>query len=57
MSWGEDGYIRLSREDGNATDYSPSDGSGCDDGPKTVTVRGTCGIQYANSFVEGAKLL
>ena len=45
-SWGEDGYIRISREDGNAADTSPGDGTGCADGPSEVTVRGTCGIYY-----------
>ena len=56
-SWGESGYIRLARTDGNATDFRPADGTGCDDGPSTVSVRGTCGIQYANSYVEGAALV
>ncbi len=55
-SWGEDGYIRISREDGTATDTTPQDGTGCDGGPSEVEVRGTCGIYYANSFVYGAKL-
>lgn len=56
-SWGESGYIRISREDGTATDASPSDGTGCADGPDAVEVRGTCGIYYANSFVFGAKVV
>lgn len=55
-SWGEDGYIRISREDGNATDTTPQDGTGCADGPSEVTVRGTCGILYANSYPYGATL-
>lgn len=56
-SWGEAGYIRISREDGYATDYDPSDGTGCDGGNLTVEVRGTCGIYYANSYPYGATLL
>lgn len=56
-SWGEEGYIRISREDGNATDPTPQDGTGCADGPSEVTVRGTCGIYYANSYPYGAKLV
>jgi len=59
-SWGEEGYIRLLRHsDGSSqwcgTDTSPSDGSGCDGGPKTVTVCGTCGIWYDNCYPYGAK--
>lgn len=53
-SWGESGYIRISREDGYTVDSSPSDGTGCADGPDSVEVRGTCGIYYANSYVYGA---
>ena len=56
-SWGESGFIRISREDGFATDSTPQDGTGCDDGPDSVQVRGTCGIYYANSYVYGAKLV
>mmetsp|Transcript_56427 Transcript_56427/g.155939 ORF Transcript_56427/g.155939 Transcript_56427/m.155939 type:complete len:279 (-) Transcript_56427:423-1259(-) len=55
--WGEDGYIRISRDAGSAVDKTPADGTGCDDGPRSVTVNGTCGIYYANSYVEGAKLV
>jgi cathepsin L len=47
--WGEQGYIRLKRDEtGNTcgTDFTPSDGSGCRDGPPTVTACGTCGVIY-----------
>ena len=56
-SWGENGYIRISREDGMAVDSTPQDGTGCDGGPTEVKVRGTCGIYYANSYVYGATLV
>jgi len=61
-SWGENGYIRLLRHsDGSSqwcgTDTHPSDGSGCDGGPTTVTVCGTCGIWYDNCYPVGAKHL
>jgi hypothetical protein len=55
--WGEQGYIRLSRADGTATDTSPGDGVGCAGGPDEVQVRGTCGVLYANSYAFGAKLV
>jgi cathepsin L len=47
--WGESGYIRLKRESGTprcGIDRTPSDGTGCDGGPPTVTVCGTCGILF-----------
>ena len=54
-TWGEEGYIRISREDGTATDYAPGDGVSCKGDPATAEVRGTCGILYANSYVFGAQ--
>jgi cathepsin L len=48
-SWGERGYIRLKRyesADYCGEDNTPSDGSGCSDGPPTVKVCGNCGILY-----------
>eukprot|EP01010_Urceolus_cornutus_P004965 NODE_831_length_1300_cov_284.623501_g630_i0.p1 GENE.NODE_831_length_1300_cov_284.623501_g630_i0~~NODE_831_length_1300_cov_284.623501_g630_i0.p1 ORF type:complete len:370 (+),score=90.83 NODE_831_length_1300_cov_284.623501_g630_i0:54-1112(+) len=50
--WGESGYIRVRRTDNEQTrcgiDLKPADGSGCDGGPPTVRVCGTCGILYDN---------
>jgi cathepsin L len=51
QSWGENGIIRLLREDGNVhcgTDYQPKVGTACDNGPSTVPVCGMCGILYDN---------
>jgi len=61
-NWGEAGYIRLLRHsDGTdqwcKKDVTPSDGSGCDGGPTTVTVCGECGIWYDSSYPNGAKYL
>ena len=46
--WGEHGYIRIRRTDSEQTrcgeDIHPQDGFGCDDGPKTLKVCGTCAI-------------
>jgi cathepsin L len=46
--WGEEGYIRLQRENPYTcgTDLNPSVGEGCTDGPPTITVCGNCGILY-----------
>lgn len=50
--WGEEGYIRLMRqEDGEEGKYcgwdlNPKEGSGCKGGPDKVWVCGTCGIIY-----------
>jgi len=51
-SWGEKGYIRLKRSATVqcGTDPTPSDGSGCDGGPTTVSVCGTCGILYDTCY-------
>jgi len=52
-SWGEDGNIRLLREEGDkgdnahcGTDSSPKLGTGCDNAPATVHVCGMCGILF-----------
>jgi len=47
-AWGEMGYIRLKRSSviQCGTDTTPDDGDGCDGGPPTVKVCGTCGILY-----------
>jgi cathepsin L len=51
-TWGEDGYIRLykSSELNCGTDITPSDGSGCLNGPPNVTVCGTCGLLYEPAY-------
>jgi cathepsin L len=51
-SWGESGYIRIKREKTPrcGIDLHPADGTGCDNGPPTVTVCGTCGILYDNVY-------
>jgi len=47
-SWGEKGFIRLRRESTPrcGIDTHPSDGTGCNGGPSSVKVCGTCGILY-----------
>jgi cathepsin L len=59
-SWGENGYIRLVRHsDGNPKwcwpDNTPQDGSGCINGPPSITVCGTCGIWYDSALPVGAQ--
>lgn len=51
-AWGEAGYIKLLRtsEVQCGTDLTPADGSGCDGGPATVNVCGTCGILYDTTY-------
>jgi len=50
--WGDKGYIKLQRTENLrcGTDISPSDGTGCKGGPSQVTVCGTCGILYDNTY-------
>lgn len=48
--WGEDGYIRLTRQSLCGVDSSPLAGNGCPGGPKSVPVCGTCGLQYSISY-------
>eukprot|EP01088_Endostelium_zonatum_P021276 TRINITY_DN82_c0_g1_i1.p1 TRINITY_DN82_c0_g1~~TRINITY_DN82_c0_g1_i1.p1 ORF type:complete len:374 (+),score=78.37 TRINITY_DN82_c0_g1_i1:69-1190(+) len=50
--WGEKGYIKLYRgpHETCGTDLNPQDGTGCNDGPKQVTVCGNCGLWYDTSF-------
>jgi len=61
--WGERGYIRLEKHsDGDmkkwcAPDNRPQDGTGCDGGPPSVTVCGSCGIWYDSAYAVGGKLL
>jgi cathepsin L len=61
-NWGEAGYIRLERHsDGSSkwcnTDKTPGDGSGCQGGPATVTVCGSCGIWYDTCYPTGGSLV
>jgi len=51
-SWGEEGYIRLLRSStlNCGIDQNPQDGTGCNGGPPTVRVCGTCGILYDVSY-------
>jgi len=58
-SWGERGYIRMLRHsDGDKSkwcnpDNRPQDGSGCDGGPASITVCGSCGIWYDSCYATG----
>jgi len=59
--WGEDGYIRVERHsDGGqqwcGTDSSPSDGTGCQGGPATVTACGSCGLWYDTTYARGGSI-
>eukprot|EP00405_Crypthecodinium_cohnii_P030340 CAMPEP_0206507710 /NCGR_PEP_ID=MMETSP0324_2-20121206/57730_1 /ASSEMBLY_ACC=CAM_ASM_000836 /TAXON_ID=2866 /ORGANISM="Crypthecodinium cohnii, Strain Seligo" /LENGTH=359 /DNA_ID=CAMNT_0053998097 /DNA_START=61 /DNA_END=1140 /DNA_ORIENTATION=- len=56
-SWGESGFIRVSRaSDGKTfTDKSPKDGVACKPYPKTQTVGGECGILFDTSFPTGVE--
>ena len=60
--WGENGYIRIMRENSAkdvkcAVDYNPADGSGCDGGPSQITVCGECGMYADSSMPFGGKLV
>lgn len=48
--WGEDGFMRILRRDNEqqwcGVDHDPKKGTGCDGGPSSVPVCGTCGILY-----------
>eukprot|EP01130_Rhizamoeba_saxonica_P019074 TRINITY_DN9784_c0_g1_i1.p1 TRINITY_DN9784_c0_g1~~TRINITY_DN9784_c0_g1_i1.p1 ORF type:complete len:366 (+),score=91.99 TRINITY_DN9784_c0_g1_i1:34-1131(+) len=50
--WGEQGYIRLARPEQKrcGIDLTPDHGDGCDGGPPTVDVCGTCGILYDSVY-------
>jgi len=53
-TWGEGGYIRLLRTDGEGEfcglDHQPEVGTACEGGPKEVRVCGMCGILYDTSL-------
>lgn len=54
-SWGEKGYIRLSRASDSKTfiDTRPADGEACKPYPKTQTVGGECGVLFDSSLPVG----
>lgn len=55
-SWGEGGYIRLSRSsDGTVvTDGAPADGFNCVPYPKSIQVAGQCGVLSDSCYPTGA---
>jgi cathepsin L len=61
--WGERGYIRmLKHSDGDKSkwcnpDNRPQDGSGCDGGPASITVCGSCGIWYDSCYATGCQTI
>jgi cathepsin L len=60
-SWGEAGYIKLSREDGQelqcGIDNTPQDGVACEGDTTPEKVCGTCGILYDNAYPVGADVV
>ena len=56
-SWGEEGYIRLSRKDDTTTfiDDKPADGVACKPFPKTQTVMGESGVLFDTSYPTGVR--
>ena len=61
-SWGEKGYIRVSREKSSADvkcgiDKDPASGSGCEGGPSEIKVCGVCGILSDSSYPVGANIV
>lgn len=59
--WGEDGYIRIARNDDDSencgVDDAPADGTMCKPYPETVKVCGLCGILADSSFPTGGYLV
>mmetsp|Transcript_99054 Transcript_99054/g.227518 ORF Transcript_99054/g.227518 Transcript_99054/m.227518 type:complete len:359 (+) Transcript_99054:46-1122(+) len=56
-SWGEGGFIRLSRaKDADVQqDTSPADGFACEPFPKSVPVAGECGVLSDSAYPVGAR--
>lgn len=58
--WGEDGNIRIIKHADESswcgTDSKPQEGLGCDGGPPSITVCGTCGILYDPIIPQGVRL-
>jgi len=58
--WGENGNIRIIKHHDESswcgTDRKPQEGLGCDGGPASITVCGTCGILYDPIIPQGVRL-
>merc|ERR1711862_305229 len=54
-SWGEDGYIRLTRKNDNyaSADRQPLDGVACTGQNHTVAVVGECGVLFDSAYPIG----
>lgn len=56
-SWGENGYIRLNRDENICgTDITPQNGSACEGETEPVQACGTCGILFDSAYPIGASL-
>jgi cathepsin L len=59
-NWGEDGYVRLEMRHNEhkfcGVNNKPHEGTGCDGGPKSVPVCGTCGIMFDSVVAKGVHI-